>query len=157
MRSLTGALLAAMLVAALDADLASPAAAQEAADGRVSRDLDELRFGVQLVGPRLSRHDLEGRVVVLYHWCITCPISTGAFPYMNRLAEQYADRGVLVIGFQVARNPVLEENNVVWALHHLRPSFPVAMLGTEWEWPAMYLPWVIVFDHEGRRIYGGNL
>lgn len=120
-------------------------------------ELDEVDPGTQLTGPPLSFYDLQGRVVVCYQWCITCPLSTGAFPYMNRLYKRYKDRGVAVVGFQVRRDPDVLENNVVWHLEHLKPNFPVSMLGNDWEWPARYLPWVIVFDHEGKRIYGGNL
>jgi len=119
-------------------------------------ELDGVELGEQLVGPRLSEYDLRGKVVVLYQWCITCPISTGAFPSMNRLNERWRDRGVEVVGFQVRRDPDVLAENVRWYLDHLRPNFPVARLGNDWEWPARILPWVVVFDHTGKRVYGGS-
>jgi len=120
-------------------------------------ELDDVDLGTQLTGPPLSFYDLWGRVVVCFSWGITCPISTGAFPYVSQLNEAYKDRGVALIGFQVRRNPDVLENNVHWAIEHLKPNFPMSMLSNDWDWPARYLPWVIVFNHEGKRIYAGNI
>jgi hypothetical protein len=120
-------------------------------------DLDEVELGEQLCGPRLSHYDLRGRVVMCYHWCITCPISTGAFPGVNRLVEAFRDRGLVVIGFHVRRNPDVCAENVAWFLEHLEPDFPVSRLSNDWDWPARILPWAFVYDHEGKRIYGGSV
>ena len=30
--------------------------------------------------------------MVTYHWCVSCPISTGTFPYVNDLARRYAEK-----------------------------------------------------------------
>jgi len=147
-----------MLLTLLFAGFLPLAGAQRAAgDDGGDRDIDDLWLGTQLGGQRVSHYDFEGRIVVCYHWCITCPISTGMFPRMNRLREEYADDGVMVIGFQVRRTPEVLENNVVWNLQHLKPNFPVARLGKNWAWPAEYLPWALVFDHRGQLIYAGNV
>ncbi len=34
-------------------------------------DLDAFRMGQQVVGSRLVRDDLEGRVVLAYNWCVS--------------------------------------------------------------------------------------
>jgi PDZ domain-containing protein len=119
--------------------------------------LDSIDLGEQLSGERLSRHDLVGKVVVCFHWCITCPISTGAFPYVNRLVKRYRDRGVFFIGFQVPREPALETNNVVYYLDYLKPDFPVTRRGWVTAWPVKYLPWAMVFNHKGEKIFAANL
>jgi hypothetical protein len=134
-----------------------PATAQESEPDWGFTELDAVELGEPLTGDRISHYDLRRRIVVLYQWGITCPISTGAFPYMDRLLAKYEDRGVAVIGFQVRRNPDVLRENVSWYLQHLRPTFPVCRLGNDWEWPARILPWVIVFDHRGKRIHAGNV
>ncbi len=123
-----------------------------------SRDIDAVALGETVAGPRVSPSDLEGRVVVCYVWCVSCPMSTGAFPWMNQFTATYADKGVAVVGFQVRRNPEVDENDVVWYLEHLRPAFPVTHLGfVQGDWPQAWLPWAVVFDHEGRKAYAGGL
>jgi len=144
----TTALLAFLLI------VATPALAQ---DGAKDLTLADIELGEQVSGERLSPHDLEGRVVVCFHWCVSCPISTGGFPFVNRLVEKYADRGVRVVGFQVRREPEVEENDVVWYLQHLKPNFPVVRLAWTCEWPTRSLPWAIVFDHEGKKIFANHL
>ena len=38
---------------------------------REPRSLDALWLGRQVAGPTLTETDLEGRVVLAYHWCVT--------------------------------------------------------------------------------------
>jgi hypothetical protein len=145
-------------LAALVALPAGRVIAQSAApETETYSELDGVDFGEQVWGERISRHDLEGRVVVCYHWCITCPLSTGAFPAVKQLCERFRDRGVVFIGFQVRRDPALRAENVVWALGQLQPNFPVTRRGWVCAWPVSYLPWAVVFDHEGRKIFADNL
>jgi hypothetical protein len=132
---------------------AVPAAARE--PERLT--LSDVNFGEQVSGPTLSLHDLAGRVVLIYHWCVSCPMSTGAFPYVNGLVEKYGGRGLAVVGFQVRRNPEVATNDVVWYLEHLEPAFPVVHVGWTCEWPQAWLPWAVLFDHEGREIHRGGL
>jgi hypothetical protein len=49
--------------------LAPSATAQS--DERESEVLDSLRLGEQIAGSRLTFDDLEGRVVLAYHWCVS--------------------------------------------------------------------------------------
>ena len=84
-------------------------------------------------------------------------MSTGAFPYVNALVHEYEDRGVAVVGFQVRRPPDVAQNDVNWFVANLHPAFPVVRLASEWDWPQPYLPWVVVFDHRGERVYTGGL
>jgi len=126
-------------------------------DAEVFTELDGIRFGEQILGPRISLYDLRGRVVVCYHWCITCPLSTGAFPIVKRLQEKYREKGVAFIGFQVRRSPELRRENVVWFLERLAPNFPVTRRGWVCEWPVRYLPWAVVFNQAGKKVFADNL
>ena len=49
--------------------LAPYAAAQSG--GREPETLDSLWLGQQVAGSRLTFEDLEGRVVLAYHWCVS--------------------------------------------------------------------------------------
>ncbi len=120
-------------------------------------DLDDVLLGHQLTGSPLSYYDLVGRVVVGYQWCITCPLSTGAFPYINQLNEKYRDKGVVFVGFQVRRDPKLIENNIVFFAEHLQPNFPITRRGWVGDWPVKFLPWAVVYDHSGKKIFADNL
>ncbi len=57
------------LTVAILVSLAGSAAAQSRQE--VPKDLFGLRLGQHLTGPRLTRGDLEGRVVLAYHWCVS--------------------------------------------------------------------------------------
>jgi hypothetical protein len=146
-----------ILVAAVALIAGLPPPTTPAEEAEAVTDLDAITLGRQVWGPPLSAHDLEGRIVVTYHWCVSCPMSTGAFPYVNGLVAKYAPRGVAFVGFQVRRKPEVALNDVVWYLEHLRPRFPVTRLGWVSEWPAQWLPWAVVFDHTGKRIFADNL
>ncbi len=75
---------------------------------------------------------------------------------MGKIAARYTEKGLLVVGVHVTRRPRIRENNIVYALEHLKPNFPV--IDTAWvgQTPVSHLPWVAVFDHEGERIYAGR-
>lgn len=125
---------------------------------KLSFTIDDVSLGAQVSGPCVCPLDFKGRIVVCFHWCISCPISTGTFPYINDVVKNYKERGVLIVGFQVRRYPFdVPENDCVWFLDQLKPDFPVVRLGWDCEWPALYLPWIVVFNHEGKAIFAGNI
>ncbi|MEN8150208.1 MAG: hypothetical protein ABFS86_10320, partial [Planctomycetota bacterium] len=133
------------------------ALAQDEAPDWGFTEIDQIELGEQLVGETISHHDLRGRVVLLYQWGITCPLSTGAFPAVNQIVAKFRDRGLVVVGFQVRRNPDVLAENVQYYLNYLQPDFPVLRLGDDWDWPAKYLPWGLLYDHTGKQIYAGSL
>ncbi len=45
-----------------------------------------------------SLDDLAGRIIVIDFWATWCQPCLGAIPKNNRLAEEYANRGVTVLG-----------------------------------------------------------
>jgi hypothetical protein len=56
----------------------------------------------------------------------------------------------------VRRDPEVLGENVVWWLERLQPTVPVFRCGWNPEWPTRTLPWVILFDHEGRETFAGK-
>ncbi len=76
---------------------------------------------------------------------------------MNEIHARYADRGLLVVGVHITRQPRIRKNNIVYALEKLQPHFPVVNTAWVGAMPVSHLPWVAVFDHEGDRIYAGTV
>jgi hypothetical protein len=146
----------AILAGVLCLALPATSAAEEAVEVE-AWSLDDFRLGEQVAGPPLRYRDLEGRIVVAYHWCVSCPISTGGFPYVNELVRRFAPRGVQFVGVHVRRPVDVAENDVVYMLERLRPAFPVVRLGWDRDWPAGYLPWAVVFDPRGTEVFAANV
>ena len=48
----------------------APAAAGQPRE-REPQSLEALHLGEQVAGERLTQDDLEGRVVLAYHWCVS--------------------------------------------------------------------------------------
>ena len=75
---------------------------------------------------------------------------------MNELAAKYRDRGLVIVALQVRRAPDILTENIVYWLESIRPTVPVFRCGWNPEWPTRTLPWVILFDHEGREVFAGK-
>lgn len=75
---------------------------------------------------------------------------------MNELAAKYRDRGLVILALQVRRAPDIKTENIHYWLESIRPTIPVFRLGWDPEWPTRTLPWVILFDHEGKEVFAGK-
>ncbi len=78
---------------------------------------DPLAEGAELIGTRapgweiadwlnsepLRLEDLRGKVVLVRWWTDTCPYCTRSAPALNEFHEQYADRGLAVVGMYHAK------------------------------------------------------
>jgi hypothetical protein len=62
----------------------------------------------------------------------------------------------VIVALQVRRDPEILTENIVYWLKTIRPAVPVFQLGWNPEWPTSTLPWVILFDHEGRELFAGK-
>jgi len=52
-------------------------------------------------GQVVALGDFRGKIVVLNFWATWCPPCIEEMPSLNRLAEQYADKGLQIIGLSV--------------------------------------------------------
>ena len=62
--------LSCVLIALMVLAVLAPAAVGQSEE-REPETLDSLWLGQQVAGDRLSLGDLEGRVVLAYHWCVS--------------------------------------------------------------------------------------
>lgn len=73
--------------------------------GLIGRQAPSLRIGGEppptLEGPAVDLEDLRGRVVWLNFWTTSCVPCRTEMPAMQRLAEEYADDGLTVVGIDV--------------------------------------------------------
>lgn len=97
---------------------------------------------VTLDGDRISTADLVGDVVILTFWATWCGPCREELPLLSAYAQQYASRGLKVLGFTL--DPPEELPKVQKVAHTL--SFPVGLLansslpgyGRIWHIPANF-------------------
>ncbi|MCG3127207.1 MAG: Thiol-disulfide oxidoreductase ResA [Phycisphaerae bacterium] len=61
-------------------------------------------------GKRLKLSDLRGKVVLLVFWRVGCPPCREELPYLQKLHEKYAAKGLVVLGFDASDRPELVNN-----------------------------------------------
>jgi peroxiredoxin len=125
----------------------------EEADGDMAKSLQSLkdldrRAGDDLIGSSalpfrfdqwlnvepLTLEDLRGRVVLVRWWTDTCPFCASSAPALRSLHEQYAERGLTVIGVfhpKAGRDDPLDVARVQRAVEARDFTFPVAI---DWKW-----------------------
>ena len=73
-----------------------------ATDARVGSPAPDVSLKM-LDGTSIKLADLKGNVVVLDFWATWCPPCRREIPMLSRLAAQWADRGIVVVGVAVDR------------------------------------------------------
>ncbi|MEW6427073.1 MAG: TlpA disulfide reductase family protein [Thermodesulfobacteriota bacterium] len=76
-----------------------------------------------LDGRKQGLDDFSGKTVLLNFWATWCGPCRAEMPALNRLAEKYRDRGLVVVGVSVDQGPDV----VIAFLKKLQVSFPVLM------------------------------
>jgi cytochrome c biogenesis protein CcmG/thiol:disulfide interchange protein DsbE len=93
----------------------------------------------------------RGKVVLVDFWASWCVPCRQSFPWLNAMQAKYADRGLVVIGVNVDREPA----DAARFLKEVPARFdilydPAGMLATEYEVPGM--PSSYVFGPDGTLI-----
>jgi peroxiredoxin len=58
-------------------------------------------------GRTVTRSDFGGKILALNFWASWCPPCVEELPSMNQFAQEYASKGVVVIGVSIDKNPKL--------------------------------------------------
>jgi len=113
----------------------------------------------------LSAADLQGKVVLIDFWTYTCINWLRTLPYVRAWAEQYRDRGVVVIGVHTPEFSFEHDiENVRRAAGDMQVSYPIAIdndyaIWSAFEnhyWPALYLAYAhghLRYHHFGEGAY----
>lgn len=64
----------------------------------VGKPAQEITVGDWLNSDPLTLKDLRGKIVVLEFWATWCPPCRDSIPHLNKLHEEYKDKGVVIIG-----------------------------------------------------------
>ncbi len=106
-------------------------------------------FNFDLQGRPAKLADLRGRVVVLNFWATWCPPCVDEMASLNRLHQQVAQRGGMVLGISVDDDPAAYEK----FLREQQVSFPTyrdpAKTISQRYGTFMY-PETYILDHNGR-------
>ena len=118
-------------------------------------DLSNFNAGDHVTGPKLSGKDIQGKVVVLEYWGITCPPCIRAIPHTTELAKKYGHEKLVVIANQVwnASDRQCEE---VWNKHAKNNHVMVVNGGSLKTFQPRGVPSAVIFDHTGKSVWEGH-
>lgn len=107
---------------------------RSAGDDLIGSSALPFRFDRWLNVEPIALEDLRGRVVLVRWWTDTCPFCASSASALRSLNEQYAQRGLSVIGVfhpKAGRDDPLDVARVQRAVDARAFSFPVAI---DWNW-----------------------
>lgn len=112
-------------------------------------------MGTTVDGSVVDTSDMGEDVVVLNFWATWCGPCLRALPEKGRIAKEFADRGVRVVG--VSGDPRREDLSSY--LETNDPGFPTIFDGAPEimrTWGISSFPTVVVIDRDGKITYRGN-
>ena len=115
--------------------------------------VEAVSLGKQLAGPKLTKDDLKGKVVLYDMWGINCPPCLAAMPATAALYRELADYGFVVIGAHSQPGSVAD---VLEFSTGRGATFPIfASAGVRGTDDNNALPHVVLFDHTGNCVFRG--
>lgn len=98
-------------------------------------------------GRTVSLNNFGGKVLVLNFWASWCPPCVGETPSLSQFAQQYADKGVVVLGISVDK----DEKAYKAFLQRFRPAFLTAReFKTHEDYGTFMYPETYIIDAKGR-------
>lgn len=128
--------------------LASLIEAAEKSDHKLS----EWSLGETLFGEKVTKNEMEGKVVVIEHWGVRCPPCIALLPHLAAMDKRQRDKGLLIIGAESQNHskadiePLVKKNNIEYTITS-GANGPIDVSG---------IPHAFVFDVEGNLIFSGN-
>ena len=107
---------------------------RSAGDDRVGVAAPPFQFDAWLNSEPLSLEDLEGQVVLVRWFTDTCPFCASSAPALRSLQEEYADRGLTIVGVfhpKAGRDDPLDLARVQRVVDARDFRFSVAV---DWDW-----------------------
>ena len=94
-------------------------------------------------GLTLTRSNFGGKVLVLNFWATWCAPCIQEIPMLNQLSEMYRDKGLVVLGVSVDKNPgnyrqFLERFNIQFATAH-DPQAAISDSYGSYRYPETYI------------------
>lgn len=120
------------IIAVALADLASMD--RTAGDDRIGVQAPPFKFDGWLNSEPLTLEDLKGKVVLVRWFTDTCPFCASSAPALRELYEEYADKGLTIVGVyhpKAGRNDPLDVQRVQRVVETREFKFPI---GIDWDW-----------------------
>lgn len=114
--------------------------------------LSQWKIGKVLFGPKLSKADMKGKVVVIENWGVNCPPCIASLPHLAELEKTNRDKGLLIIGAESQGSakeqikPLIEKAKVEYTITD----------GADGPIEFSAIPRCFVFDPEGLLVYDGS-
>lgn len=111
--------------------------------------------GKYVMGPQFKGKDLQGKIIVVEYWGITCPPCIRAIPHTTELAKKYGHDKLAIIANQVwgASDGQVKQ---VWQKHAKTNHVMVVNRGTLPGFNPRGVPSAAMFDHTGKFIWQGH-
>lgn len=156
---LTGLILVGCSTKGSKTDLSSaPVAVNSSPTNRIGTEVGDTAPDFQLAGlngEQLKLADLHGQPAVLIFWTAWCPVCKEEAPRFNKLAVQYAPRGVWVVGINIQDSPARTEGGVKdFGIQYRIVRDPDASVTRRYK--VAGTPTIIFLDRNGVVRYFGN-
>jgi thiol-disulfide isomerase/thioredoxin len=135
-------------ILALGFGLAAVAGAEETSEHKLS----EWSLGETLFGEKVSKADMDGKVVVIEHWGVKCPPCIAILPHLAKMDKKHREDGLLIIGAESQGHskadiePLVKKNDIGYTITS-GANGPIEFSG---------IPRAFVFDVEGNLVFNGN-
>lgn len=105
-----------------------------AGDDRIGVQAPPFKFDGWLNSEPLTLEDLKGKVVLVRWFTDTCPFCASSAPALRELYDEYADKGLTIVGVfhpKAGRNDPLDIQRVQHVVETREFKFPI---GIDWDW-----------------------
>ncbi len=123
-----------------------------AAEKEKEHKLSQWKIGKTLFGPKLSKSEMKGKVVIIENWGVNCPPCIASLPHLAELEKENRSKGLLIIGAESQGSskdeikPLIEKAKVEYTITD----------GAEGPIEFSAIPRCFVFDAQGMLVYDGS-